>query len=277
MNGQNNQAERPDKSLFFAMMGAFFICFALAPAYWAVHNFGEYQLAQKLISDWKQKPESIPKDAYAGNPIEFQESQSKRYLLEKLGSAAGSFVLLGIALLFFAKAFKNRNRKSFYREIDWRVISPPTARVEVKYTNFQNFLLVGLSGFFALTAVFIFYQTFTSRFSTTREITVKGAFCLLIFGIVFVLIFLAMRARRNAVKLFDASGVTRGDGRHFPWTAFCGVVTQTARNRFGQNYTWRKELAFSGGETAWIIPPRVKNADEVFGYLAQLPPATLKN
>lgn len=281
MNNQTGQpnirAERPDKSLFFAMMGAFFVFFALAPAYWAYYNYGEYALTTGLLRKWKQNPESIPKDSYSGNPVAFQESRADRYMLEMALSASGSVVLFGVALLLFFKAFKNRNRKNIYHEIDLRAFPMPTARVEVRYRKLQNVLLIGLCVFFILMAALIFYQTLTSPFSTAREIQIKGAFCLFVLGLVCVFVFLAIRARRQAVRLFDASGVTRGDGRHFPWSEFCGVVTQVARNRFGQTYTWRKELAFSGGETAWIIPPRVANADEVFGYLAQLPPALVKS
>ncbi len=40
---------------------------------------------------------------------------------------------------------------------------------------------------------------------------------------------------------------------------------------------WRIELAFGGGEAAWIIPNRTKNAEEVFNFVAALPRAYLKN
>ena len=87
-----------------------------------------------------------------------------------------------------------------------------------------------------------------------------------------------IRARRNAARSIDNSGITRGDGRHFSWNDFCGVVSQTAFNRRTQRkYVWRVELAFENGETAWLIPNRIKNYDEVFNYIANLPTATLKN
>lgn len=54
--------------------------------------------------------------------------------------------------------------------------------------------------------------------------------------------------------LFEASGVTRGDGRRFSWSEFNGVDYLVAvRPPSGEEYLWRIELAFTGGE-AWIIP-----------------------
>lgn len=161
--------------------------------------------------------------------------------------------------------------KQFPALEDWRGVPKPAARIEVRYTNFQNVLLIGLCAFFGLMATLIFYQTLTSPFSTSRDVVIKGAFCFCLFILVFIFIFLAVRAKRRAVKSFDETGITRGDGRHFPWSEFRGVMTQTARSRFGQTYVWRKELKFSNGETAWLIPQRIKNSNEVFAYVATLP------
>lgn len=276
MNNPVVKAERPDKPLFFAMMGVFLLLLSIAPAYWASYNYGEADRTNELLRRWSQQPEIVPKDSYSENPFDFQKSKLQRYKFEMALSGFGSFVLFGVALLLFIKSFKSRNKKNLYHEINWRMRPMPTAKIEVTYTNFQTILLVGLSLFFVLMSILLFYQTLTSQFSTTREIIVKGAFCLLLLGLVLLLISLAIRARRQAVKMFDASGVTRGDGKHFYWAEFCGVVTQTARNRFGRTYVWRKELAFSNGETAWIIPQRIKNSNEVFEYLNKLPSAVLK-
>ena len=74
--------------------------------------------------------------------------------------------------------------------------------------------------------------------------------------------------------MIDNSGVTRGDGRHFAWQDFCGVISQTAFNqRTQRRYLWRKELAFADGETAWIIPNRIKNYNEISAFLDTLPRA----
>ena len=86
-----------------------------------------------------------------------------------------------------------------------------------------------------------------------------------------------IRARRNAARSIDNSGITRGDGRHYTWNEFCGVISQKAFNRrTHKKYIRRFELAFENGETAWLIPNRIKNYDEVFEYLSKLPTANLK-
>lgn len=279
-NVKANRAEQPDKALFNAMMGFFFLLFALAPAYWAFYNFGEYRHATGFIEELRKKNnESKNPEAgqeYAERITSFS-SRASRYRFEMLLSGAGTFVLLGISALLFTKAFKSRGKKNFYEEINRQNLLIPNAKVEVKYTNVQNFLLGGVVAFFALMSAIIFYQTLTSPFSTSREIIVKGAFSCFLLAIIFFLVFLQIRAKRNCVKYIDATGVVRGDGRHFPWTQFCGVVTQTALNRFMKRYVWRKELAFAGGETVWIIPHRIKNYGEVSNFIGRLPKAVLKN
>lgn len=279
-NAKANRAERPDKALFNAIMGVFFLLFTLAPAYWAVYNYGEYHRTTNFI---EQLNEGFSKNNSPEAGQEYSErftvfnSRADRYRLEMLLSGAGAFILFGISLLLFSKAYKSRGRKNFYESIDIRSIQMPSAKIEVKYTNFQNILLGGVIVFFSLMIALIFYQTLKSPFSTSREIIVKGAFSVLVLALIFVLIFLTIRAKRLSVKFIDASGITRGDGRHFAWTEFCGVITQTARRRFGGLYVWRKEFAFENGETAWLIPHRIKNAAEVFEYINRLPNAAPKS
>lgn len=279
-NVKANRAEQPDKALFNAMMGVFFLLFALAPSYWAFYNFGEYRHATDFIEQLKEN--SRKTDApeagqeYAERITSFS-SRASRYRLEMLLSGAGAFVLFGISALLFTKAFSSRGKKNYYEAVNPQFVQILNVKIEVKYKKTQNFLLIGVIAFFALMSVFIFYQTMTSPFSTLREIIVKSAFSLFLLGIILFIIFLQIRAKRNSVKFIDSSGVTRGDGRHFAWTQFCGVVTQTAFNRFMKRYVWRKEFAFSGGETVWIIPQRIKNYGEVSDFISRLPKAPLKN
>lgn len=90
--------------------------------------------------------------------------------------------------------------------------------------------------------------------------------------------YLIVRAKRKAVTAIDNSGITRGDGRQFPWSEFQGLVTRINYERvsFGR-YIWRIEFAFENGEGAWIIPYRVKNEEDVFSFVVRLPRAYLKN
>ncbi|MCD9188361.1 MAG: hypothetical protein LUM44_18230 [Pyrinomonadaceae bacterium] len=279
-NVKIKRAEPPDKALFNAMMGVFFLLFALAPSYWAFYNFGEYRHATDFIEQLKEN--SRKTDApeagqeYAERITSFS-SRASRYRLEMLLSGAGALVLLGISALLFTKAFKARRRKNFYEEINAQSFPIPTAKIEVRYSNFQSVLLGGVIAFFTLVPGFVFYQTLTSPFSTAREIIIKGAFSFFPLAVILFIVFLTVRAKRNSIEYFDNSGVMRSDGRHFPWTQFCGVVTQTALNRYMKRYVWREELAFSGGETVWIIPHRIKNYGEIADFISRLPKAVLKN
>jgi len=278
-NVKANRAAPPDKALFNAMMGVFFLLFALAPAYWAFYNFGEYRrttdFIERLQESFRKNNDPEAGQEYSERLTVFN-SRANRHRLEMLLSGAGAVVLLGISALLFVKAVRSRGRKNFYEEINARFIQIPNARIEVKYTNVQSVLLGGVIAFFSLMSALIFYQTLNSPFSTSREIIAKGAFALFVFGLVLLIVFLQIRAKRNSVKTIDSSGVTRGDGRHFSWNQFCGIITQTARNRFMKRYVWREELAFSGGETVWIIPQRIKNYNEVSAFIATLPKAVLK-
>lgn len=270
-------AAPPDKPLFLAIMGVFFLIFSLAPAYWAFYNKGRSEQTQKIIQLWSQHPEAIPRDAFAIDPLIFQKSMQKRYNLEMKVSGASALILLGIALLFFKKAQQSRSHKAVYDDIDWRVHAMPTAPLKVEVTTHQDKLIFALIAGFVLLAALILYQTLTSRFSSPREVAVKMAFSVFLLLLLFPIFYLIRRAKRRLVASFDATGVTRGDGRHFSWAECQGVVTRTAPNRFFMIYVWRKELVFWNGEEAWIIPQRIKNYNEVCDYLAALPPATLKS
>ncbi len=77
------------------------------------------------------------------------------------------------------------------------------------------------------------------------------------------------------MRVFDENGIERGDGRRFSWDEFRGVVIRTGNTSYGLRGVWRTEFAFAGGEEAWIIPNRVKNYDEISGYISRLPRAVL--
>lgn len=271
---------RPDNPIFFVMMGMFFFFFAIAPAYWAFYNFGEYRIIADLISQIEEKFKESPTPEAGQEYSErttFLTSRAERYKLEMFLSGGGAIFLFGASALFFVKALNSRGNKILFEAIDLQTIPLPKAKIEVKDTYVQTVLFVIVITFFSLMSIFIFYQTLTSPFSTSREIIIKGSFSVFLFAIVLFFGFLQIRAVRNSLKIIDSSGVTRGDGKHFSWTQFHGVVTQTALNRFMKRYIWREELAFSDGETVWIIPQRIKNYNEVSNFISQLPKAVLKN
>lgn len=281
-NATANRAERPDKALFNAIMGVFFLLFAVAPSYWAVYNYGEYRRTTDFIEKLKEgfsKNNSPEAGQEYSERITVFNSRADRYRLEMLLSGVGGLVLFGIALILFKKAFSASKRKNFYEKVDLRSIPMPNAPIKIENENIYGGLfwviLLFFSGIFLLTT----YQSFTNPFITTENAIIRTSFLgVPLFLFVSVFLFLMVRAKKNVVKMIDNSGITRGDGRHFAWQNFCGVVQQIAFNRRTQRkYTWRVELAFVDGETAWLIPNRIKNAQEVFDYVAQLPSAVLKS
>jgi hypothetical protein len=160
------------------------------------------------------------------------------------------------------------NAKSKYKNIDGRTIKLPSQSIKVQYKRLQDVLLAFL---FVLFGGISLLLLFGSKFRMANLLI--AFFCL---SILFVISFLALRAKRKAARAFDASGITRGDGRHFSWQEFQGVVRRTARNRLGREYIWRFELVFADGEKAWIIPQRIKNFQEVFAFIESLPAAIIK-
>lgn len=275
-------ATRPDRAMFFVMIGVFFIFFSLPAFYWSFYNYGEYSRTTAFVQDLQNKSDSdaTPTERQERSQrISISNSRASRYLLEMALSGAGGLILSGIALLLLMKAIWARKRKNIYEKVDPRLIPLPTEPIAVRYKIIYD-ILFGLTFlFFGGTLLLIFYQNFTSRFITFENAVIRS----LIFGVPIILIlaiisFLRIRARRKAAHLIDDSGIICGDGKHFAWNEFCGVISQVDLNQLTQRkYVWRVELAFENGETAWLIPNRIKNYDEVFSYIANLPTAVLKN
>lgn len=281
INQKTKRATRPDQPVFFVMMGVFFVFFSLPAFYWANYNYGEYSRTAEFVQELREKPTAnlTPNDKKElESRISMSSSRTDRFKLEMFLSGAGGLVLFGIALLFFKKAFAARRRKNFYEKVDPRSVPLPNAPIKVENKNIYGVLvwliLIFFGGMFLLTT----YQSFTNPFITFENAIIRTLLLgvpLLFFLLIFI--FLMFRAKKMIVKLIDSSGVTRGDRQHFAWQDFCGVVKQTAFNqRTQRRYLWRIELAFAGGETAWIIPNRIKNYNEVSAYLDTLPPAVLK-
>lgn len=268
MNQNIKRAEHTDKSLFMTMMGVFFLVFAIAPAYLAYYSFVEYERKTGFVGELQASSEQFL------TPNERKERKDRistnswlanRSRLEMFLGAAGSFVLFGIALLLFRKALKARKIKPQYELIDRRTIPMPTSRIEVRQKRIYDVLFAFVVIFFGGMILLMLLTNGIRNVSvilTVSILAVLSFFC-----------FLMLRAKRRTVRLFDASGITRGDGRQFSWNEFQGVVTRIDINFVRGKYVWRVELAFANGEAAWIIPHRIKNAEEVFNYVAALPRA----
>ena len=274
--------ERSDKAQFSAFLGTFALIAAVPTGYWANYTYGIYQRNAAALEYWREHPEKIPKDLPPEQEIYIQTTRVENAKLEASLCGAGSLLLFIIAVLLFVRAFKISKRlkaaKLQYQPIDLRSIPPLKNPIGVKYTKYQTRLLIGLSSFFGLLTLINLKQLFTSQFATTADIIYKGVVLSgLILALIGTFVFLTIRAKRQAARLFDSSGITRGDGRLFAWNEFRGAVTKTAVTRYSLKYVYRVELVFASGESAWLIPQRVKNYGEVFAFVDALPQAVLKN
>ena len=272
MSKNIKRAERPDQALFFVMMGVCFLFFAVASANLAYYSFGEYRHKTAFVGELQASSEQFMapyKRKELKDRIDSNASLASRHLLELILSGAGALVLFGITLLFFRNALRACKVKTYYENIDWNVIPLPTHRVEVHYKQIYDILFALIILFFVGMLMLIFKGQGLKL--TTAIISFLITLTLLLLS------YLHIRAKRRAVRLFDASGITRGDGRQFSWNEFCGVVTRIDINYAREQYAWRVEFAFANGEAAWIIPHRIKNAEEVFKFIAALPGAFLKD
>ena len=120
MNNVNkNRAERPDKSLFFAMMGAFFLLFAIAPAYWAFYNYGEYSRTTAFVQDLQKKSDTdVDADRTAGTQSEnFVFKFESQPLSARNGfERRGRFGFIRHRAFAFQKGFQCAKQKKLLRK-----------------------------------------------------------------------------------------------------------------------------------------------------------------
>ncbi len=275
--------ERSDKAQFSAFLGIFLLIAGVCFGVWAFWTFQQYRHTSKYIEYLLQNPNALVNSRYNQDEI-IRENKifADHDQLEAIWVGAVSLILLTGAVLLFVRAFKIGKRlkaaKLHYAAIDTRSIPPLQNPIQVKYTKYQTLLLIGLCGFFGLMTLFNLKHLLTSPFTTTGDIIYKGVVLTgLILSLIGTCIFLTIRAKRRAARLFDSSGITRGDGRRFAWSEFRGAVVKTANSRYNLKYVYRVELVFADGESAWLIPQRVKNYAEVFAFADRLPPAVWKN
>lgn len=98
-----------------------------------------------------------------------------------------------------------------------------------------------------------------------RAFAIAGA-CLLVFGIIPLLLIFQ---KRGSVRRFDAQGVTRFDGKTFPWSEFRGARQTLQRNKYGHTSLFRIDLTFQSGKAS-IFARVVENIAEVSAVAAEL-------
>ena len=94
-----------------------------------------------------------------------------------------------------------------------------------------------------------------------------GLVSLMLFGGV---VWLVRRGHKKSVRRFSAEGLVRNDGQSFAWPELCRVVDRV-RVRNGRKYVWRTEIQFTNGESAWLIPSKIRNYGEVAALVRGLP------
>jgi hypothetical protein len=94
-----------------------------------------------------------------------------------------------------------------------------------------------------------------------------GFVCLTLFGVV---VWLVRRGHKKSVRRFSDDGLERNDGQSFTWAELHRVVDRV-RVRNGRKYLWRTEIQFTNGESAWLIPSKIRNYGEVVALVGRLP------
>lgn len=91
-----------------------------------------------------------------------------------------------------------------------------------------------------------------------------GGALLVCFGI---LVTATLLARSRSVKWITSNGIEFADGTEAPWSALVRVVDRFGYEEgFGRRH-FRTDLEFTGGRTAWLIPNRMSNFDDVYAII----------
>ena len=141
-------------------------------------------------------------------------------------------------------------------------------RLEVKVDNLPFIMVIFLGLLFLPLGLFNLVSGLTKGFSLARSGI--GLSVLMLYGVV---IWMVRRGHRRSVKHFSGSGLERNDGRSFAWRDLTRVVNQVRFRPQAPNtkVLWRTEIQFKDGESAWLIPNKVKNFREVREYVENLP------
>ena len=97
-----------------------------------------------------------------------------------------------------------------------------------------------------------------------------GVLMLATFGGVMWLI---RRGHARSVRYFSGDGLERNDGQWLAWADLERVVNQVRVDPLasGGKKLWRTEIWFRGGRSAWLLPARIGNRQQVDGRVRGLP------
>jgi hypothetical protein len=142
-------------------------------------------------------------------------------------------------------------------------------RLEVKTRGLQ-FVLVVLLGLFMvpLGALLVVGELSKGSRLSLAPLAV-GCAPLAAYGAV---AWLFRRAYGRSVKYFSDEGLVRNDGRGLLWADLGRVVDRIRLNRVtGIKFIWRTEIEFKNGDSAWLLPTKISNFDEVYELVSRLP------
>ena len=89
----------------------------------------------------------------------------------------------------------------------------------------------------------------------------------LLLGFFVILLLAILRGRSRSVKWITSSGIEFADGTEAPWTALLRVVDRISYDEYGRRVHVRTDLEFTGGRTAWLVPNKMSNFDDVYAIV----------
>ena len=141
------------------------------------------------------------------------------------------------------------------------------SQLEVKTSKLQFVMAVLLGLFFVPFSLWSLVNAVLKGFEIVP--LMLGLMMLAIFGLV---IWVFFRGYFKSVKHFTDEGLVRNDGRKFSWAELSRVVNQIRFDtQLNRTLLWRTEIQFKNGESAWVIPTKVSNFQEVREFVNDLP------
>ncbi|HEX8456211.1 MAG TPA: hypothetical protein VF656_02725 [Pyrinomonadaceae bacterium] len=139
-------------------------------------------------------------------------------------------------------------------------------RLEVKASKVPFVLVILLGLFFVPLGLANLFMGLLKGFNIAQF--GLGLMLLVLFA---VIVWLVLRAHGRSVKHLSEEGLVRNDGRSFSWSELSRVVDKVRVRPSGRKTIWRTEIRFKDGDSAWVIPAKVSNYDEVISLVAGLP------
>ncbi len=141
------------------------------------------------------------------------------------------------------------------------------AELQVRTSKFQLIIVILLS-LFVLPFSLMLVISNISRGPDLRPIELLiGILPFFMFGIV---LWRSVGAHLRSVRSLSADGVQTNSGARYDWSGLDKIIDRVRSRGLDRKHIWRTELHFANGKSAWLLPSRVKNLDEVYDYLSKM-------